>query len=112
MPPLLACRIAFEPVLPPDTDAILSRMHPGSVIKVNAVYDEPFWREDGLSGQWLDPTAVLSFGIKVMPFDEQKELIDGIRAAIDPPGTETDPPDGVEATLETRTLVLGGARSG
>ena len=34
-----------------------------------------------------------------MPFDEQKELIDDIRAELDPPGTESDPPDGVEAEV-------------
>ena len=47
----------------------------------------------------LGNTAVIAFGIKVMPFDEQKELIDDIRAAIDPPGVEGDPPPGVEAQV-------------
>ena len=51
--------------------------------------------EDGGSGD----TAVIAFGIKVMPFDEQKELIDAIRAEIDPPGTENDPPAGVSAEV-------------
>ena len=31
-------------------------------------------------------TGVITFGIKVMPFDQQKELIDDIRAQVDPPG--------------------------
>ena len=44
-------------------------------------------------------TAVIAFGIKVMPFDEQKQLIDTIRAEIDPPGTENDPPAGVSAEV-------------
>jgi monoamine oxidase len=66
-PPALASRIAFDPPLPADKDAILSRMHPGSVIKVNVVYDEPFWRQDGLSGQWTDPSAVVSFGLDNSP---------------------------------------------
>ena len=60
-----------------DNDAILSRMHPGSVIKVNAVYDEPFWREEGLSGQWLDPTAVLSFGLDNSPPDGSPGVLVG-----------------------------------
>ena len=47
----------------------------------------------------LGDTAVIPFGIKVMPFDEQKELIDAIRAEIDPPGTENDPPEGVAAEV-------------
>ena len=53
---------------------------------------------DPETGQ-IGDTAVLAFGIKLMPFDEQKELIDGIRAEINPPGTENDPPPGVEAAV-------------
>ena len=44
-------------------------------------------------------TALIGFGIRVMPFDEQKELIDDIRAQLDPPGTELDPPEGVEVDV-------------
>ena len=36
-------------------------------------------------------TGVITFGIKVMPFDQQKRLIDDIRAQIDPPGTGERP---------------------
>ena len=43
--------------------------------------------------------ANMAFGIRVMPLDEQKELIDSIRREIDPPGTENDPPPGVEAQV-------------
>ena len=49
----------------------------------------------------LGNTGVITFGIKVMPFDQQKELIDDIKAQADPPGTEDDPPPGVT------TQVLG-----
>ena len=40
-------------------------------------------------------TAVIAFGIKVMPFDQQKQLIDDIRSQIDPAGN--GPPPGVSA---------------
>jgi uncharacterized protein len=43
--------------------------------------------------------ANIAFGIRVMPLDEQKTLIDAIRTEIDPPGTENDPPPGVEARV-------------
>jgi uncharacterized protein len=46
-----------------------------------------------------EDTAVIAFGIKVMPFDEQKELIDSIRAEIGSPGTEGGPPEGVSANV-------------
>ncbi len=44
-------------------------------------------------------TALIAFGIRVMPFDQQKALIDDIRSQLDPPGTESDPPAGVEAEV-------------
>ena len=37
---------------------------------------------------------MITFGIKVMPFDRQKALIDDIRSKIDPPGTATSPRPG------------------
>lgn len=51
IPPVLAGRIEFEPALPPVRDALSQRMAQGSVVKCMAVYEEPFWRHDGLSGQ-------------------------------------------------------------
>ena len=56
-------------------------------------------------------TAVIPFGIKVMPFDEQKELIDSIRAEIDPPGTADDPPAGVSAEVVGLPVLAADANS-
>ncbi|GAB3714860.1 flavin monoamine oxidase family protein [Amycolatopsis oliviviridis] len=51
VPPTLAARLRFTPGLPGDRDQLVQRMPMGRVIKVNVVYDEPFWRAEGLSGQ-------------------------------------------------------------
>lgn len=51
VPPPLASRIQFEPGLPAERAQLLQRMPMGWTIKVNAVYDEPFWRTEGMSGQ-------------------------------------------------------------
>ena len=51
LPPMLAGRIEYQPSLPPWRDQLTQRTPMGSVIKCNAIYDEPFWRADGLSGQ-------------------------------------------------------------
>jgi monoamine oxidase len=51
LPPMLAGRIDYDPVLPPWRNQLTQRTPMGSVIKCNAIYDEPFWRADGLSGQ-------------------------------------------------------------
>lgn len=55
VPPTLAGRLVYDPVLPAVRDALTQRVVQGSVIKCMAVYDEPWWRAEGLSGQGLDP---------------------------------------------------------
>ncbi len=50
-PPLLAGRIEYEPALPYWREQLTQRVPMGSVIKCQVIYDEPFWRAEGLSGQ-------------------------------------------------------------
>jgi monoamine oxidase len=49
--PTLAGRIAYDPPLPGFRDQLTQRMPLGTVAKCMAIYDEPFWRDEGLSGQ-------------------------------------------------------------
>ena len=51
IPPTLCARIAYDPPLPGLRDQLTQRMGQGSVIKCMALYDEPFWRADRLSGE-------------------------------------------------------------
>lgn len=51
--PTLAGRIAYDPPLPGVRDQLTQRMPQASAVKVFAVYDEPFWRADGLNGQLI-----------------------------------------------------------
>ncbi|MFN8216605.1 MAG: FAD-dependent oxidoreductase [Solirubrobacterales bacterium] len=51
IPPTLAGRIAYDPPLPARRDQLTQRMPQGTVVKTMAVYEAPFWREQGLSGQ-------------------------------------------------------------
>lgn len=51
IPPALCARIAYDPPMPALRDQLTQRMAQGSVIKCLAVYPEPFWRAEGLSGQ-------------------------------------------------------------
>lgn len=51
VPPTIAGRIDYDPPLPALRDQLTQRMPQGSVIKTMAIYDEPFWRREGLSGQ-------------------------------------------------------------
>ncbi|HEU4736125.1 MAG TPA: flavin monoamine oxidase family protein [Solirubrobacterales bacterium] len=51
VPPTLAGRIAYDPPLPARRDQLTQRMPQGTVVKTMAIYERPFWREEGLSGQ-------------------------------------------------------------
>jgi len=51
IPPTLAGRVAYDPPLPARRDQLTQRMPQGTVIKTMAIYERPFWREEGLSGQ-------------------------------------------------------------
>ncbi len=50
-PPMLAGRITYDPPLSGLRDQLTQKAPMGSVIKCLAVYDRPFWRDDGYSGQ-------------------------------------------------------------
>jgi monoamine oxidase len=51
IPPTLAGRIEYEPLLPVLRDELTQRAPMGTYAKVDAIYDRPFWREEGLTGQ-------------------------------------------------------------
>jgi monoamine oxidase len=51
VPPSMAARIDYEPPLPVDRAQLLQRMPHGSVVKFHAVYETPFWRDEGLTGE-------------------------------------------------------------
>ncbi len=53
MSPTLTTRIDFDPPLPARRDQMCQRMAQGAIIKCMAVYPEPFWRAEGLSGSGL-----------------------------------------------------------
>lgn len=50
LPPALAARIKYEPLMPANRDQLTQRIPMGTVCKAFAVYDKPFWREQGLNG--------------------------------------------------------------
>ncbi|MFG3090112.1 flavin monoamine oxidase family protein [Streptomyces antibioticus] len=60
VPPPLAARISYDPLLPAARDQLTQRLPMASVGKAIAVYDTPFWRADGLNGQVVSDTGVIS----------------------------------------------------
>jgi putrescine oxidase len=59
VPPNLYTRISFDPPLPRRQHQMHQHLSLGLVIKVHAVYEKPFWREDGLSGTCFGATALV-----------------------------------------------------
>ncbi len=51
LPPPLADRIVYSPRLPTLRDQLTQRSPMGGTVKVFALYDRPFWRDRGLSGE-------------------------------------------------------------
>jgi monoamine oxidase len=55
VPLAIASQIIYEPMLPVERSFLHQRMPGGAIIKTSVVYDDPFWRTDGLSGQSAAP---------------------------------------------------------
>lgn len=59
VPPNLYSRISYVPALPRKQQITHQHQSMGLVIKVHAVYDTPFWRNEGLSGTCFGPNSLV-----------------------------------------------------
>jgi monoamine oxidase len=62
-PPAIAARIELDP-LPPGRPELAEQLRPGALTKCMALYEKPFWRADGLSGE-----SVTDVGPVTLTFD-------------------------------------------
>ena len=53
VPPILTGKIDYEPGLPDERVELIDHYPQGTLTKAACVYDRPFWRDDGLTGQVL-----------------------------------------------------------
>ena len=77
VPPTLAGRIEYSPKLPGSRDQLTQRVPMGSVVKCMAVYDEPFWRADGLSGMATSDTGPVKLTYDNSPPDSRPGVLLG-----------------------------------
>lgn len=77
LPPTLAGRIDYRPALPGWRDQLTQRIPGGSVIKFHVVYDSPWWRDEGLSGQVLAPGELIGVTYDCSPPDLAQGIITG-----------------------------------
>ena len=67
VPPSLAVEIEFEPALSADRLTLYQNAPGGSETKTLVVYDEPFWRTDGFSGQTAEPGSAAEVTLDATP---------------------------------------------
>jgi monoamine oxidase len=67
VPPALVLDISFDPVLPDDRRTLYSKAVAGPESKTLIVYDEPFWRADGFSGQSAEPGSTSEVTLDATP---------------------------------------------
>jgi monoamine oxidase len=60
VPVPLTARIAFDPSLPVDRAHLVQRMPIGTVTKIAAIYDQPWWRAEGLNATSVDADSPVS----------------------------------------------------
>ena len=68
-------RIAFTPELPPARRGLVEAWRGEPAIKVNVVYDEPFWRKDGLSGLGLTDRPPIGVTFDNSPADGSRGVL-------------------------------------
>jgi monoamine oxidase len=71
LPPTLAGRIQFDPPLPSARDSYTQRSPQGRLMKVEAIYDRPFWRDAGRSGAVVSDTGPGKICYDVTPADNR-----------------------------------------
>jgi monoamine oxidase len=77
MPKTLVARVTFSPALPPAYDQLLQREPMGSVLKANAIYPTPFWRDAGLNGQAVSDTGPIRITYDNSPPDGKPGILVG-----------------------------------
>jgi monoamine oxidase len=67
VPPALILDIAFDPPLPDDRVTLYRNAVAGPETKTLVVYDEPFWRSEGFSGQTSEPGSAAEVTLDATP---------------------------------------------
>jgi monoamine oxidase len=69
VPPTLAGRIDYDPLMPSARDAITQRSPQGQLIKVEAFFERPWWRDNGLTGAAVSIVGPAKTTFDVSPKD-------------------------------------------
>jgi monoamine oxidase len=108
VPPVLASRLAYSPALPKGKAALLKALVPGALTKAEAVYDRPFWRDAGLSGQGVADAGPAATFFDNSPPDGSLGVLFGFIGGSAHTGWAKLPPDQRRAqVLENLAVCVG-----
>lgn len=93
VPPVLAGRIHYNRPLPALRDQLLQRVFMGSVIKCYAIYDEPFWRTEGLNGLCASDSGYISVTFDNSPADGKQGVLMGFSVGSQAKALQELPPE-------------------
>ena len=83
MAPAITARLHWSPSLPAMRDQLCMRAPMGAVTKVHAVYESPFWRDQGLNGQLVADAGALRLTFDDSPSDGGRGVLVGFVAGDD-----------------------------
>jgi monoamine oxidase len=101
LPPALAARIELDPPLPAQRRRLAEQLRPGTLNKCIALYEEPFWRADGLSGESVTDAGPVTLTFDCSPPDGSSGVMLGFVGG--PEAREM----AAMAAAERRAAVLG-----
>jgi monoamine oxidase len=108
LPPSLIPDIVFDPALTDDRLALYRKAVAGPETKSLVVYDEPFWREDGFSGQTSEPNSASEVTLDASPASGSPGVLASFRfGAVAEKFDNLSEDDRRQALLERLTARLG-----
>lgn len=102
VPPALLRELSFSPALPESHAALAAGWRGGHLTKLTAVYEEPFWRSEGLSGEAVGTTSAVSIAFDNTPPEDAPGALVGFVGGSDVAGFAKLPDAG------RREAALGG----
>ena len=110
IPPALAGRLDYDPILPGWRDQLTSRLTAGAAVKQFLVYPTPFWREDGLNGRALGDLSPVHSTFDSTPVGYGHGILLGMSTADGGRGDGPRTPDERRAAFEASVVGYFGPR--
>jgi monoamine oxidase len=108
IPPALILEIEFTPALPDDRLTLYRNDVGGPESKTLLVFDEPFWRAEGLSGQSSEPGSAAEVTIDASPADGSRGVLASFTfGSVAKQWDALDPPDRRAAVLDALAQRFG-----